>query len=1010
MAERTLKRADISVQRASERRKNCMKNKKWKKMAIIAAGCTVCCYIIGVYVKNKEKNKVKPEKRDFYEKIIKRAFDKSFSLVGMLTFWPIYGIIALAIIMDDPGPVLFTQKRIGKGKRPFTLHKFRTMKMSAPHDVPTHQLENPEQYITRVGKFLRKYSLDELPQIWDIFIGNMSIIGPRPALWNQDDLVAERDKYGANGVLPGLTGWAQINGRDELEVAEKARLDGEYAGKLRQGGWKALLFDARCFAGTIFSVIGSEGVVEGGTGKLHRIGKMKAEGGTGKICGKSSMTGDAGCRMERDAGKLQAGLAGITAEEAGFADYGHLKRFDIDTSGKNKKRVLVTGAGSYIGESFEAYAKGNYPGNFTIDTVDMRDAAWRETDFSPYDAVFHVAGIAHADVGKVSEEDKKKYYAVNTDLAIEAAEKAKREGVRQFVLMSSMIIYGDSAPYGKEKIIDEHTLPAPVNFYGDSKWQADKGVRRLADENFHVAVLRPPMIYGKGSKGNYPILAKLAKRLPVFPDVENRRSMLYIGNLCEFLCRLVLSGEGGVYFPQNGEHAKTSEMARQIAGAAGKRIWVTKLLSPMVAVGSHVPGKVSGLVDKAFGNSAYSQALSRYEGLEYQKAGLAESLRETEAGECAEPAKGAVLILANHDVVVYNFRLELVERLLAEGYEVHVSSPYGERIDDLVRLGVKYHGIAMERHGMNPVKELRILREYRKLMKAINPVVAFGYTIKPNIYGAMAARLAHTPFVANITGLGTAVENGGARQKAAILLYKAAFSEIQKVFFQNEENREFFLEHGIAIGKHALLPGSGVNLERYPVTPLPDCGDGKMGEPVRFAFISRIMREKGIEQYLDVAEEIRKRYPAAEFHVCGFCEEEYDGRLDEMDKKGIVIYHGMVRDVAGFMGKVHCIVHPSYYPEGISNVLLEACACGRAIITTDRAGCREVVRDGVNGYRVAVKSVGELTNAVEQFIKLDMDAKRLMGMNARRLVEEKFDRNVVVDAYMEEVGEAAHAS
>lgn len=563
------------------------------------------------YGKRRHRGECQKTEAFFYEKYIKRIIDKGLSFAGMVILAPLYGMIALAIVIDDPGPVLFTQKRIGKNKELFMLHKFRSMKMSTPHDVPTHQLENPEQYITRTGKFLRKYSLDELPQIWDIFRGKMSIIGPRPALWNQDDLVAERDKYGANDILPGLTGWAQINGRDELEIADKARLDGEYVKRLQQGGVKALFFDAKCFLGTIFSVLGSDGVVEGGTGELHRTGgKSKADAVNVATEGRSNT---------------------VSAEDAGFEDYGYRKHFDIDTSDSNKKRVLITGSGSYIGESFQKWAKEHYSANFTIDTVDMLDPDWRAKDFSSYDAVFHVAGIAHADVGRVSEEEKKKYYAVNTDLAVETAGKAKAEGIKQFILMSSMIIYGDSAPYGKEKVIDEHSLPAPANFYGDSKWQADKRVRALADEAFRVAVLRPPMIYGKGSKGNYPVLAKLAKKLPVFPDVENRRSMLYIDNLCEFLCKLMLSGEGGVYFPQNGEYTKTSEMVRQIAVSAGRRIRVTKMLKLAVMIGSRVPGKISKLVDKAFGNCIYSCKLSEYDGLDYKIVKLEESVKRTES-------------------------------------------------------------------------------------------------------------------------------------------------------------------------------------------------------------------------------------------------------------------------------------------------------------------------------------------------------------------------------------------
>ena len=205
-----------------------------------------------------------------YERVIKRAIDVFLSSVALVLFSWLYLLIALAIKIDDPGPAFFVQKRVGKGKELFDLYKFRSMKMSTPHDTPTHMLSDPEQYITRVGKFLRKSSLDEIPQVWNIWEGSMSVIGPRPALWNQDDLVAERDKYGANDVRPGLTGWAQINGRDELEIPVKARLDGEYVKKLRQGGWKAFAFDCRCFIGTVFSVARGDGVVEGGTGELHK--------------------------------------------------------------------------------------------------------------------------------------------------------------------------------------------------------------------------------------------------------------------------------------------------------------------------------------------------------------------------------------------------------------------------------------------------------------------------------------------------------------------------------------------------------------------------------------------------------------------------------------------------------------------------------------------------------------------------------------------------------------------
>ena len=200
----------------------------------------------------------------FYERFVKRFLDIVLSFGGLIVLSPVFVVIAAKIKMEDPGPVFFTQKRVGKNKRFFKLHKFRSMKMSTPHDVPTHQLENPEQYITKIGKFIRSHSLDELPQIWDIFIGNMSVIGPRPALWNQDLLIAERDKYGANDVKPGLTGWAQINGRDELEIEDKARLDGEYCKNI------SFKMDVKCFLGSLHVFGKDDSVVEGGTGELHK--------------------------------------------------------------------------------------------------------------------------------------------------------------------------------------------------------------------------------------------------------------------------------------------------------------------------------------------------------------------------------------------------------------------------------------------------------------------------------------------------------------------------------------------------------------------------------------------------------------------------------------------------------------------------------------------------------------------------------------------------------------------
>lgn len=536
-------------------------------------------------------------KRSTYDRFVKRGIDKVLSFGGLVMLSPVFLVTSIAIKVEDPGPVFFTQKRVGENKKYFKLHKFRSMKMDTPHDVPTHMLANPDQYITRVGKFIRAHSIDELPQIWDIFVGNMSVIGPRPALWNQDKLTALRDQYDANNIKPGLTGWAQINGRDELELEDKARLDGEYVKN------ESLLMDAKCFLGSLHVFGKDDSIVEGGTGEMEKA-----------------------CRHYTD-NKSNEELIG----HIGFGQ-------PVVVDKTKKVNVLVVGAGSYIGETFRKYAKEHYADNFTIDTVgtlpdESGQSEWEKTDFSKYDVVYHVAGIAHADVGNVSEETKEKYYKVNTDLAIAVAKKAKAAGVKEFIFMSSMIVYGDSAPFGRQKMITKDTVPSPANFYGDSKLQADVAVRELADDKFRVIVLRPPMIYGRGSKGNYPTLAKLAKKLPVFPNVNNQRSMLYVGNLCEFLCQLMLvtfKASSIVLFPQNGEYTKTAEMVKEIAITSGKKSLQLSILNPAVVIGSFIPGKVSNLVNKAFGNCTYDKSLSEYPELQYQNCDLRESIIKTE--------------------------------------------------------------------------------------------------------------------------------------------------------------------------------------------------------------------------------------------------------------------------------------------------------------------------------------------------------------------------------------------
>lgn len=297
------------------------------------------------------------------------------------------------------------------------------------------------------------------------------------------------------------------------------------------------------------------------------------------------------------------------------------------------KNILITGKNSYLGNAVEKYildrqaAQGEGP--WQMNRISLRGDTWKKASFSGYDTVLHMAGMAHADVGNVSEETKELYYHINRDLALETAQKAKADGVRQFIYMSSVIIYGDSAPVGKQKHITADTPPAPANFYGDSKYQAEQQLRKLQTEDFHVAVVRAPMIYGRGSKGNFPLLVKLAARTPVFPALGNQRSMLYVENLAEFLRRLMETGSGGIFFPQNAEYVRTDEMVGLIGKAMGRKIRLWRILNPFVKLASKVPGRIGGLADKAFGSLTVDKELSNREITGYQIYSLEESVRRS---------------------------------------------------------------------------------------------------------------------------------------------------------------------------------------------------------------------------------------------------------------------------------------------------------------------------------------------------------------------------------------------
>ncbi|MEK4158203.1 glycosyltransferase family 4 protein [Paenibacillus sp. FSL R10-2779] len=358
-----------------------------------------------------------------------------------------------------------------------------------------------------------------------------------------------------------------------------------------------------------------------------------------------------------------------------------------------------------------------------------------------------------------------------------------------------------------------------------------------------------------------------------------------------------------------------------------------------------------------------------------------------------------ILILANNDIGLYKFRKEIIQELIKE-YKVFISLPYGEFIPKLEELGCEYIETSINRRGTNPVTDFKLFYKYKDIIKKIKPDVVLTYTIKPNVYGGMACRMERVPYITNITGLGSAIENGGIMQRIGLFLYKTSLKKASCVFFQNKENQQFFRSMRVIENNDRLIPGSGVNLNEYKLLDYPP------DDKIHFLFIARIMKEKGIEQYLDAAKHIREKYQNTVFHILGFCEEAYENRLKDMEDSGLIKYHGMQNDVRDFHQISHCTIHPTYYPEGMSNVLLESAACGRPVITTNRSGCREIVDDTINGYIVEQQNSQDLIDQIEKFIALDYEIKKKMGLASREKVEKEFDKKIVVKAYLDEIKKA----
>lgn len=364
--------------------------------------------------------------------------------------------------------------------------------------------------------------------------------------------------------------------------------------------------------------------------------------------------------------------------------------------------------------------------------------------------------------------------------------------------------------------------------------------------------------------------------------------------------------------------------------------------------------------------------------------------------------KGNILVLTNNIGGLYSFRKEVMKAIVDAGYDVYISEPDdNERVRYFEEIGCHIIKTKFNRRGMNPFADLGLMLRYLKMIIELAPIAVLTYTIKPNVYGGIAARLCRVPQLANVTGLGDAVENGGWLQKMTVALYKIGISRAKRVFFQNKTNRDYCIRTGIVDETSIVLPGSGVNLDYHIYQDYP--ADGV----IKFLFIARLLKDKGIEEYFEMVESIKKTHPETEFQILGGMEGNYQKQLDELVKRGVVNYLGTTSDVRPFMEQVHCTIMPSYH-EGLSNVNLESAANGRPVITTNVPGCRETVDDGETGFLVDAKSAESLINGVERFISLPYNQKVLMGRLAREKVEREFDRQIVVDAYINEIEKIAN--
>lgn len=357
-----------------------------------------------------------------------------------------------------------------------------------------------------------------------------------------------------------------------------------------------------------------------------------------------------------------------------------------------------------------------------------------------------------------------------------------------------------------------------------------------------------------------------------------------------------------------------------------------------------------------------------------------------------------VLFISNSSGGMYSFRREILQTISMH-FETFLSAPNDAHGDYWETINCNYIPYVFNRHGTNPINEIGQIRYYQRLLRRINPALVFTYTIKPNVYGGIACARQRIPYIANVTGLGDAIENGGIMHTVAILLYRAGLKKASCVFFQNESNRQYFLKNRIVSGKTRRIPGSGVNLSVHQMETYPIIED-----EIKLLYIARIKRDKGIRELLEAIKTVRKDFPNCHVDILGVYEDDYSKQIGEAEARGDIRFHGYQSDVHKFYKNAHCVVLPSYH-EGLSNVLLEGSATGRPVITTRVPGCKETFDEGISGFGCEPKDVESLVTAIKKFINLSQAEKEAMGLAARRKMEAEFDRQLVISAYLEEMNQ-----